>query len=118
MIAKRGRGRKAWLDAKVRGGKLVVEIGVETLAFAAQQRYDEQAFNASEGQEDKAEFYIADPDAFAEEIVRALEREAEDGTNRMHLMFDDAFDHASDNGAEGLAEREVHSQGSSTQEKP
>jgi hypothetical protein len=105
MIAKRGRGRKTWLEALVRDGKLHIVIGVETLAFAAQGRFDENAFQASDGQQERAEFCIGDPDTFASEVVRALTDEAEDGTNRMHLMFDDAFDHLSAHGADGITDR-------------
>ena len=106
MIAKRGRGRKAWLDAKVHKGKLVIEIGVETLAFSAQRRLDEQAFDASEGEKMDSNIRVVGPDAFAEEIVSALLKEAEDGSNRLHYLFDGAFDYAIDQGAEGLMENE------------
>ena len=111
MIAKRGRGRKAWLGAKVRNGKLTIEIGVETMAFAAQRLYDEQAFNASDGEKEaEADFYVADADEFARSVVRRLEREAEDGTNAIHLLLDTAFNEVAERGEDGLAEREKSSE--------
>ncbi len=47
---------------------------------------------------------VTDPAEFAEAVCSALNREEEDGTTRVHLMFDWAFDHAIDQGAEGIEE--------------
>ena len=94
-----------------RNGKLTIEIGVETMAFAAQRLYDEQAFNASDGEKEaEADFYVADADEFARSVVRRLEREAEDGTNAIHLLLDTAFNEVAERGEDGLAEREKSSE--------
>lgn len=90
-IAKIGRGKEQWLKTEVKDGRLVISVGVDVLAFAAQQFYDEEAFHASEGQEDESDFRIVAPADFAKSVVRALDREAEDGTTPVHLMFDEAF---------------------------
>lgn len=45
---------------------------------------------------------ITDEATFANEVVAALNREEEDGTNCLHLAFDKAFEDISENGAEGI----------------
>ena len=111
-IVKSGRGKKQWLQTEVRGGKLVISIGVETLAFAAQRFYDEEAMQASEGAKDEAEFRIVDAGEFAGSVVQALEKEAEDGTTPVHLLLDAAFKWLTDHSApEGVMDAsECHSQ--------
>lgn len=106
-IVQSGRGKAQWLKAEVKGGKLVISIGVDVLAFAAQRHYDEEAFNATEGQMKASEFRVVDAAALAKEVVRELEREAEDGTTRLHLMFDTAFTKVLEQGGEGIEERGV-----------
>ena len=49
-------------------------------------------------------FKVSDPIAFAKEVCGALNAENEDGTTRVHMMFDSAFNHAIDQGAEGVEE--------------
>ena len=49
-------------------------------------------------------FKVTDPAVFAKEVCRALNAEKEDGTTRVHMMFDSAFNHAIDQGAEGVEE--------------
>lgn len=49
-------------------------------------------------------FKVTDPAEFAKEVCRALNAEKEDGTTRVHMMFDSAFNHAIDQGAEGVEE--------------
>lgn len=47
---------------------------------------------------------VTDPAVFAAEVCRALNDEREDGTTRVHIMFDGAFMHAIEQGAEGIEE--------------
>lgn len=100
-IVKSGRGKAQWLKTEVKGGKLVISVGVDTLAFAAQRFYDEEAFQNSEGSEDEAEFRIVDADEFAESVLEALEKESEDGTTPVHLLLDAAFKWLTDYSAPG-----------------
>lgn len=48
---------------------------------------------------------VTDAEEFAKELVRALNDEEEDGTTRIHLMFDAALEFAFEQGAEGI---EIH----------
>ena len=49
-------------------------------------------------------FKVTDPAEFAKEVCGALNAEKEDGSTRVHRMFDSAFNHAIDQGAEGVEE--------------
>jgi hypothetical protein len=101
---KRGRDRNAWLDAEVKNGKLTIVVGVEVLAFAAQQRFNEQAFQESEGRQTVSLLRVVNADDFANGVCTELLREAENGDNRIHLMLDAAIDEAVNQGSEGLSE--------------
>jgi hypothetical protein len=45
---------------------------------------------------------ITDADAFAKDLARELNDESEDGSTRIHKMFDAAIDEAINQGAEGI----------------
>lgn len=49
---------------------------------------------------------VTDPEAFAKEIVRALNEEDEQGNTMIHGMFDDALSNAIEQGADGIEEHE------------
>lgn len=92
------------LRVSVVDGSLIISISVETLAFAAQALFNEQAFEASEGRRNTADFFIADPVAFAESVALWLNHEREDGSNRVTEMLDDAFEYVANHGSDGLEE--------------
>lgn len=100
-IAKSGRGKAQGLKTEVKNGRLVISVGVDVLAFVAQRFYDEEQFQASGGQETEAEFRIVDADEFAASVLRALEKEAEDGTTPVHRLLDAAFKWLTDYSAPG-----------------
>jgi hypothetical protein len=49
---------------------------------------------------------VTDAQVFAKELCRALNDEEEDGTTRIHLMFDASIEFASEQGFEGIEEHE------------
>jgi hypothetical protein len=51
-------------------------------------------------------YKITDADAFARDLVNELNGESEDGTTRVHSMFDKAIDEAINQGAFGIEEHE------------
>jgi hypothetical protein len=51
-------------------------------------------------------YKVTDSRAFAADLVTELNREEEDGTTRVHRMFDGAIDEAINQGAEGIEEHE------------
>ena len=88
--------RREWdqpLTITIENGQLVIRVGVHTLAFAVTR---------GAGNE---HFAITAPDRAAEEIVRELEREAEDGTTVVHTLLDKAAFAAWEQGGEGFSER-------------
>lgn len=83
------------LKIRVVDGRLVISIGVETLAIAAKYSnfFDDPTMK---------ELEILDAEAFAREIARQLAREEEDGTTLVHHALDKAAELAVENGAEGV----------------
>lgn len=47
---------------------------------------------------------VTDPAVFAREVCQALNEENEEGSNRIHRMFDQAFMYAIEQGAEGIVD--------------
>lgn len=47
-------------------------------------------------------YEVTDSASFAEDLVTELNREKEDGTTRIHLMFDSAIEEAIEQGAQGI----------------
>lgn len=82
-------------------GRLVVSIGVDTLATAVKHMPQmDDAFDEVEGKEIETE--ITDADKLAAAIVEALDDEEEDGTTLVHRMLDKAALRAIEGGAEGI----------------
>ncbi|MFC5374822.1 hypothetical protein ACFPIF_19865, partial [Brevundimonas faecalis] len=82
--------------AVIRNDQIVISIDVDALPLILSGSI---ALNAVAGT-----FKVTDPATFAKEVCHALNAEKEDGTTRVHMMFDSAFDHAIDQGAEGVEE--------------
>lgn len=104
-IVKSGRGAAQWLKAEVVKGKLVISVGVDVLAFAAQRHMDEQHFEATEGRENQADDVITDPVGFAVDVCRELMREDDVGGHLIGKVLDDAFDAAIHRGSTALSDR-------------
>ena len=90
--------RDAPLKVEIIGDELVISIGVDALAFAVQAGqqwpYDAEMKNLCP---------ITDAGVFAQEVLRELDRElGEDGTTRIHRMFDEAALKALEWGAQGV----------------
>jgi hypothetical protein len=83
------KGKDDGLAVALVDGRLVISIGVNTLAHATAYADDPVK--------------IVDPDLAAEEIVRELTREEEDGTTPVHKLLDKAVFDAWENGGEGFA---------------
>lgn len=97
-------GPRAGLQVEIEGGKggvgtsqLVIRIGIETLRVSAECSdlfLDDTTLSSR--------LRVTEPLQFACEVARELEREEEDGTTLIHLMFDKAFERAVEQGAEGV----------------
>lgn len=100
-MAKRAKratvGVDAPLSVSIKDGKLIISIGVNVIAFAAEhcERY-------YDGEKDKYTLKVTNKEKFAREIRRALQAEEEDGTTPLHVLFDDATEAAVEDGCEGV----------------
>ena len=94
-------GRDAPLEVELRDGRLVISIGVETLAKVVEFDPKLEHWNDDLVEPEMPE--VADPDAFAGAVAAALkDEEADDGTTRVHRMLDSATAEVIEQGAEGV----------------
>ncbi len=73
----------------IENNQLVIRIGIDTLAYAVEAG---DSFQEGEGK-------VIDKAAFAKDLTFALQEEEEDGTNRVHRLFDDAAIAVVENGS-------------------
>ena len=98
----------AGLECAVRGGQLVLSIGVNTLAFVWDHRNEVECANEEfDGEKPPGKplgwpFKVIDPALFAKEVVRAVLNEAEDGSSPATEFIDRMCEAAADDGADGL----------------
>jgi len=83
----------AALEVGVVGNRLVISIGVSTLAFTVVH-----------GAGVEEDMRITDPLAAAREIAQYLQQEDEEGTTPVHTLLDKAAWDAWENGGKGFAE--------------
>jgi hypothetical protein len=89
------------LVVEVKDDELVVRIGIDTLAFAANESdtfkpYDDQVGDWVQ------KYKVINPIAFAGDIKRAMLDEAEDGSSPLSRFLDKMDDAALDDGADGI----------------
>lgn len=97
--------RDAPLGCRIVDGRLVIDIGIETLAFATKESptlYQRYGYDEEKGEERQDFVKINDPDVWAKEVLRQIVAESEDGSSLMTKLFDDAVERAIDDGAEGI----------------
>jgi hypothetical protein len=95
------RGDGEPLAVKIVDGKLVIEIGVDTLRFCAEMqacRFDD-ALNGY-----VYPLKVTDRNEYARDVVRALNDEREDGSTILTDLLDKAFMSAWEDGSTGCAE--------------
>jgi hypothetical protein len=85
------------LRCRVVGRVLTIEIGVDTLKGAA-----ERAECFWRPVTDKSGLVVSNALQFARDVRTALNDEEEDGTTRIHRMFDAAFEYVAENGSEAM----------------
>lgn len=82
-------------EAVIEDGKIIISIDVDALPLIVSG-----SCAVSDGL--RGLWKVTDAAAFAEDVCVSLNREREDGSTMVHMMFDRAFDHAIDQGAEGI----------------
>lgn len=83
-------------QAVIRDGKIEISIDIDALPGIVSGSCATCALTGF--------WKVTDPAEFAKEVCHALNDEREDGTTRVHMMFDSAFAHAIEQGAEGIEE--------------
>jgi hypothetical protein len=89
------------LTVELVGDRLVISIGIDTLAFAARHSDYANPWN-DERNDFVSAFTITDERVFAHEVARALKDEEEDGSTLVHAMLDRAIENAVENGCDGV----------------
>jgi len=84
--------------AVVEDGNIVIRLPIKNLPVAVKGAIALGALDAS--------MKVTDADKFAADVVYALNAEDEEGTTRVHKMFDSAFEHISEYGSDGIADDE------------
>lgn len=91
--------KDAPLKVELKDAKLIISIGIETLAYA----FEHSDYAAEE-------LKVKNPKMFAKEVISSLQDEEEDGTTAVHIMLDAACQNACENGAMGVEQIEEDSE--------
>lgn len=91
------------LVVKVARGKLVIEIGVYTVAHSASYADWANPYDEESGDYIRT-FAIADPEQFANDVAHEMQREAEDGSTPLSHFIDKVMLGAIEDGSLGIAE--------------
>lgn len=91
------------LVVAIENEQLVIRVGVNVIAFVAEKSEKFQEYNMRTGQYDSL-YRVADAAQLASDVVRALNKEQEDGTTPVHLLLDEAIEQAADDGSMGFHE--------------
>ncbi len=94
-------GKDTPLSCIIEDGQLVIRIGVDVVAFIVN---DHQS--ACPAASNKDGFVIKDPNGFAEDVVRELNSEREDGSSILTDLLDKAIESAKNNGSASQEECE------------
>jgi hypothetical protein len=79
------------LEVEIKNYELVIHIGLESLAYAADQS---DLFNPYDPEKNNfvRQFQVSDAEEWAKDINRELTREEEDGSSMLTNLFDKAFE--------------------------
>jgi hypothetical protein len=89
------------LDIRVENDELVIRIGVDTLAFAAQHSDLFNPFDPAQN-DFVQQFKVINLSEFAKDVRRELRREEEDGSTLLTDLLDKVFSRVVDQGSEAL----------------
>lgn len=90
--------------AKIEGDEIVIRIPLAAIPYAASLALSEHGYAIDEATAE-TRVVITDTRKFAEDMLRALNEESEDGSTRVHLTLDAAVCIAYEQGSEGAEER-------------
>lgn len=87
-----------WAEANIEDWAIVIRVPVSVLPAALEQNPRDDSYRGS---------LITNLEGFARDVVRELNREEEDGTTPIHLLFDKAMAEAIEQGSLHYAFPEV-----------
>lgn len=87
------------LRIEMRDNQLIISIGLDTLAWAAENHPD-----LYDDENDRGLYKINDHIVFAKDVITELKDEEEDGTTLVHRMIDEATMRAISNGSQAVSE--------------
>jgi hypothetical protein len=98
------RLREAPLTVTLQDERVVIAVGIDTLAhcWMTGPERDRLRWDDLTNDYDPNIARIVEPQTFAEDVVRELKREQEDGTTPVHLLFDKAMLEAVEQGSLGV----------------
>lgn len=86
------------LTVRITNGAIVIRLPLSVLPVA----FEAAPFNVFPEDGSHPAYRVSDVNAFADAVVYELEREQEDGTTPVHLLFDAAMQNAVEDGCEGV----------------
>jgi hypothetical protein len=89
------------LQCRIDKDKIVITIGFDALKFLAEESNNCEKYD-KDFCPDGIWSKVINKKLFAQEILRSLKQEEEDGTTIVHTLFEDAINMALENGAEGV----------------
>ena len=90
------------LSVEVEGNRLVISIGIATLAFAVEHAVGPPLTNYDYDTNDYVRTKVTDARVFANEVCGALLAEEEDGSTLLDRMLDQAAANAIGDGCDGV----------------
>jgi hypothetical protein len=84
--------------AVIEDGAIVIRVPIAYLPIVVEGAWASGYFHTR--------WKLTNPDEFAAELMNELNAESEDGTTRIHRMFDGAIEEAIEQGALGIEEHE------------
>src|ERR1700722_4813517 len=85
-------------QAVIEDGSIVIRVALSALPMVVEGSWASGALDTR--------WKLTNIDEFAEDLVHELNNEAEDGTTRIHQLFDGAINEALEQGARGIEEHE------------
>lgn len=92
------------LVTEIEDGELRIRIGIDTLKFSAENSPDDRICWFDEESGEFVAHEITDACQFAQDVLRELNREEEDGTTPLHICIDNAIVGAIEDGSIAVSE--------------
>ena len=93
--------KKAPLRCKLIGDKVVIDVGIDTIAFVFENGDNNNPFN-EKADDYVRQYTVVDKKQFAKDVIDAMLLEEEDGSSMLTKLFDDATEAAVESGSNGI----------------